>query len=152
MHCRPVHKGQGCWPEFSVMQPPSWNLQARNVESPLCWRRKPSPWARNLSSWRPQRLSRPSQYVWRSLSLQNPLSGLMFLLPLLLCPSCQNLAATPPRRQRNPSEGLKLTQVSLMSGSGPMLQKMKGYLTGGGNFSLFSTPRMSTSMMLKLKN
>ena len=55
-------------------------------------------------------LPEASQNVQRSPNLQNLLSRLTLLLPLLLlCPLCQNLVAIFPRRQRNSKEGLRLT-------------------------------------------
>ena len=107
---------------------------------------------KNMSHQRPQRLLHPSQIIQRSLGLQNPLSRLMLLLPLLLHSLCQNPAATLPRRQRNPSKGLRLTCASLLSGSGPMWRGMKGYLTDGGNFGSFSAPRTSPAMTSKSKD
>ena len=128
------------------------NPQIRNIKPPPCWRRKPSSHVRNLSHCRPQRLLQPSQNVQRSPDLQNLLSRLTLLLPLLLCSLCQNLTTTIPGRQRNPRERLRLTQASLLSGSSPMWRKMRGNLTGGGNFGLFCTPRMSAAPMTKSKD
>ena len=58
----------------------------------------------------------------------------------------------PPRKQRNPSEGLRLTKASPAIGCNPILRRTKGYPTGGENSSPFSTPRMSPSVMFTSKN
>ena len=59
------------------------------------------------------------------LSTPDPLSKLMFLVPLLLCPLHPNLAATLPRRQRNPRERLGLMQTMQVSGSAPTCRGTK---------------------------
>ena len=76
----------------------------------------------------------------------------MLQVPQLLHPLHHNPAATLPGKPRNPHEGLRLTQGSPVSGSSPMWRRAEGYLTGGGNSTLFSTPSMSASMTLMSKN
>ena len=93
-----------------------------------------------------------SKNVWKLASPWNPLSRLMLQVPLLLQPLHQNPAATLPRKQRNPSEGLRLTQASPVIGSSHTLKRRKEYLSGGENSSPFSTPRRSPSMTFKSKN
>ena len=126
------------------------------MQSLPLWSRKPSSWVRNLNHWRSLR-PHPSWSTQRSLnpwnpqsrltlSLQNPLSKLMLLLPLLLHTLCPNLATTLPGRQRNPRERLGLTQTMPASGSTHTCRR-----TGGGNSNLSSAPRMSTLATSKSK-
>ena len=98
VNCRPVQKGQGCQPEFYVIQQensqrcmvpldmPQWRWNSRglifgshkcrNMEPLLLQRRKLPSSVRNLSHHRPPR-PHPSQNTQRSLNPQSPQSRLM---------------------------------------------------------------------------
>ena len=122
----------------------SWNLQVRNSEPHLLWRRKQSSWGRNLRHQGPQRLLHPSQNDQKLPSQWNTLSELTLQVPLFLHPLHQNPAATLPRKQRNLSEGLRLCKASSVIGSSPTSRRVEGYPTGGGNSSPFTAQRMSS--------
>ena len=135
------------WPSTGMtsLRPPAWNTPKRSVEPSLLLRRKPSSWARNL---RPH----PSQNTQRDvnhqipqselmLSLWDPLSKLMPLVQLLFPPLCPNLAATLPRRQRNPEERLGLVQSKQASGPAPTYGQMKACQNGRGSSDHFFTLR-----------